>query len=311
MGLMTKKHLWRALQWLLVLTICFFWGRTIWRNWDVLAAYPWRVSWFGLAASFAALAAQALLLAALWRKALALTGVELAWREGNALWLQAQIARYVPGGVWEVATRVLMGRRLGVSGRIMSAVYGLELALQVLSGGVFLLGALALRTDRPPTFYLVLAAAALLGLLVVLAPPVFNRLVGWGLRVLRRPAEQVAATYRDMLGLFGGYLLAHLLAGLSFVSFLRGLEPVAPAQVPLLTLAYVGAWVVGQVAVFVPTGIGVREGALGLILGGRYPFVAISTLALAYRVWVALRDLAAALYGKWLVRDSENSSGLG
>ncbi len=298
-----KKHLWRIVQWLFMLAILFFWGRAIWRNWDVLRAYPWRVSWIGLVLSFGALVLQALLLAALWRRVLTLMGVPLTWRQGNALWLQAQIARYVPGGVWEVAARVVMGRRLGVSGRVMSAVYGLELGLQMLSGGVFLLGALALRVERLRTTHLVLASAAALALLATLAPPVFNRLVNWGLRILRRPAVQVEATYSDIQRLFGGYLLAHLLSGLSFVLFLYGVEPVAWSQVPLLVLAYAGAWLAGQVAVFVPTGIGVREGALSLILGARYAFVTISTVALMYRIWIALRDLLIAFYGKWLDRN--------
>ncbi len=307
MSAVSKRGRWRLLQWLVVAAILFFWGRAVWLNRGVLAAYPWQISWPALLFSFVVLAVQALLLATLWRRILALTGVRLPWRQGAALWLQAQIARYVPGGVWEVAARVLMGRRLGVSGRVMSATYGLELGLQMLSGSIFFLAALALRSEGLPARYLVAGSILALAALAALAPPIFNRLMNWGLRLLRRPAAQVSATYPDMLGLFGGYVLAHFLSGLSFVLFMGGVTPLPPSQAPLLILAYVGAWLAGQVAVFVPTGIGVREGALSLILGARYPFVAISTVALLYRIWIAVRDLVTALYGRWLDREVANS----
>jgi len=299
---MSRKSLWRVLQWLAALLILFFWGRAVRNNWGVLAGYPWHISPTWLALSLAFLGVQALLLATLWRRLLALCGVALPRRQGNALWLQSQLARYLPGGVWEVATRVVMGRRLGIGALVMSAVYGLELALQILSAGVFLGAALALRSERPPTSYLVLVVVLVLASLLVLLPPVFNPLVRWGLRVLKRPAVSVQVTYRASLGLFGAYLLAHALSGLGFVLFLRGVGPLSWSQAPQLALAYVGAWLFGQVAVFVPTGIGVREGALGLILGSRYSFVAITTLALGFRLLIAVRDLVMAFYGKWLDR---------
>ena len=299
---MSRKSLWRVLQWLAALLILFFWGRAVRNNWDVLAGYPWHISPTWLALSLAILGIQALLLAALWRRLLALCGETLPRRQGNALWLQSQLARYLPGGVWEVATRVVMGSRLGISALVMSAVYGLELALQILSAGVFLGATLALRAEQLPTSYLVLVAVLVLTSLLVLLPPVFNPLVHWGLRVLKRPAVSVQVTYRATLGLFGAYVLAHALSGLGFVFFLRGVGPLSWSQAPQLALAYVGAWLFGQVAVFVPTGIGVREGALGLLLGNSFPFVAITTLALGFRLLIALRDLVMAFYGKWLDR---------
>ena len=224
---MSRKSLWRVLQWLAVLLILFFWGRVVRNNWSVLTGYPWHISPTWLALSLVILGTQALLLATLWRRLLALCGEALPRRQGDALWLQSQLARYLPGGVWEVATRVLMGRRLGIGALVMSAVYGLELALQILSAGVFFGAALALRSERPPTSYLVLIGVLVLASLLILLPPIFNPLVCWGLRVLRRPAVPVQVTYRASLGLFAAYMLAHALSGLGFVFFLRGVGPPA------------------------------------------------------------------------------------
>ena len=306
---MSKKFLWRAFQVFAIAVILYFWGRTVWNSRSVLKEYPWHLSWPWLMLSFVLLGVQALLLAALWLRLLALAGSPLPRRQGNALWLQSQLARYVPGGVWEVAARVVMGRRLGVGALVMGAVYGLELALQMLSAGVFFGAAMALRSRQPSTVYLILALALALVTLLVLMPPIFNPLVRWGLRVLKRPAVPVEVTYRTSLGLFGAYLLAHALSGLGFVFFLHGVGPLAWPDAPLLVSSYVGGWLAGQVAVFVPTGIGVREGALGMLLDGRYAFVAITALALGYRLLIALRDLVMALYGRWLDRSAPAQHG--
>ena len=90
--------------------------------------------------------------------------------------------------------------------------------------------------------------------------------------------------------------------GLGFALFVRGLAPVPWSLFPLLAAAYVGAWLIGYLAVLVPTGIGVREGMLVLLLGGQLAFGVATAAALGYRLWLGLRDLLAAGLGVWLGR---------
>jgi len=299
---MSRRKLRVLLQLLVVLIILVFWARVVWRNWDQVAAFQWRISWLALSLSMVMLVLQAVLLATIWWRILWVMGERLPWWQGIALWLQAQLARYLPGGVWDVAARVVIGRQIGVSGRRMSASVSLEMGLQVLSASVFLILALALRLERPPTAYVVLAALAVLGSLVALIPPVFTRLLNLGLRLLRQPPLTLQLTYRTILAFFGARLVGHFLLGAGFVLFVSGLGAVSWSAAPLVASAYVGAWLIGFLAVFVPTGIGVREGALVVLLGSQFPFAAISTIALGYRIAIALRDLLVAFFGNWLSR---------
>ena len=154
-----------------VCVILFFWGRAVMRSWDELAGVSWRIDWPWLLAGQAALLAQSLLLATIWWWGLALVGRPMPWRLGVALWLQTQIARYVPGGVWDVAGRLTLGRQKGLSVRAMSASTGLEMALQVLSASLFLLLVPWLRGDAVSDAYAALAVALGLACLLALAPP--------------------------------------------------------------------------------------------------------------------------------------------
>ena len=149
---------WRGLvQPLLLLVIVAFWGRAIWHDWNQIATTSWRVSWGALSLSFVVLIVQALVVAVAWWWTLALTGERLPFRQGVGMWLQSQLARYLPGGVWDMTARVVMGRQAGVSARSTSASLVLEMGMQIVSGAVFLIIALVLRADQVPPSYLAVA----------------------------------------------------------------------------------------------------------------------------------------------------------
>lgn len=295
-----RNTLARVLQAVFVLLILAFWAELLIRNWDQLASYPWRLSWPALLSSMAVLLAQIVLVGTIWWRALAAVGKTLPWRQGLAVWLQAQIARYVPGGVWDVAGRLVLGQKAGVGKRVLSASVGLEMGLQVLSASVFLAVALLLRAEATTMTYLPFVVLVVLGSAILLSPGVFTSLVNWGLRLLRRPPLPMQIAYLDVMVLFLARLLAHALKGLGFFLFARGLADIPWSQAPLMASAYVGAWLIGYLAVFVPTGIGVREGALVLLLGGQAPLAAVTAAALGYRVWIAVRDLLGAFLGTLL-----------
>jgi hypothetical protein len=299
---MRSRRLRSVLQGLLVVILLVFWAQALARNWDELAGYPWRVGWTWLLSSQALLLIQSLLLATLWWWGIELAGTSSTWRTGTSIWLTTQIARYLPGGVWDIAGRLVMGYQQGLSVRGMSASVALEMALQVLSASLFLLLVPLLRGTAAATTYLPLVVVVALGSLILVMPPVFSRIVNLGLRLMRRAPLEFRMTYRDTLMLLGARGLAHLLLGLGFVLFAHGVAAITWDQVPSLVAAYVGAWLVGYLAVFVPMGIGVREGVLVLLLQGMFPFGVISGIALAYRAWLLVRDLLALLLGLWLAR---------
>ena len=299
-----RKTGWRSFaQLLIVLVILAFWGQVLITNWDEIASYPWRLSWTSLLQSLVVLMVQMFLVSTIWWRALTLMGKPLPWRQGTAIWLKAQIARYIPGGVWDVAGRLVLGQQAGVDKRRMSASVGMEMGLQVLSASLFLSFALIIGADATVRAYLPFVLLIIVGSLIMLTPPVFSTLINWGLKILRRPPLHLNLTYGNILILFLMRVVAHGLKGLAFFLFARGLSPIPWSQAPLMISAFVGAWLIGYLAIFVPTGIGEREGALVLLLGPQFPFGLATASAIGYRVWIALRDLLGALLGAAMARD--------
>ncbi len=189
----------------------------------------------------------------------------------------------------------------------MSASVGMEMGLQVLSASLFLLVALLLGADASVRAYWPFVLLIIAGSLAILTPPVFSTLINWGLKLLHRQPLILNITYGNLIFLFLLRIVAHGVLGLAFFLFARGLSPIPWSQAPLMISAYVGAWLIGYLAVFVPTGIGVREGALVLLLGPQFPFGLATASAIGFRVWIAVRDLLGALLGSAMARGMSTS----
>jgi hypothetical protein len=294
---MSKRTGGHAAQVVIVLLILFFWGLALSRNWGQFVTYPWQLSWPPIFWAFVALMAQSFVVSTVWWRALALTGERIPWSLGTRLFFQAQIARYLPGGVWDMVGRLMLGSREGIGKRAMAASMGMEMGVQTLSGAIFLLAALILRTDMDVKMYLALGLAVMLGALIFLLPPVFTFFVNKGLKLLKKQPLDMQFTYLDIFFLFLLRLLGHGLMGLGFFLFTAGLTPIPLSQAPLIISAYIGAWLIGFLALMVPMGIGVREGAVVLLSSSVLPFGVATAAGVGYRLLIAIRDLITAGIG--------------
>lgn len=287
----------RILQIVLVLLIVGVWYRALREQWPHLVAYPWRVAGSSLVLALVALVMQMGVLALAWGHILKRMGATLPVCLGATTWLQAQIARYVPGSVWDVVGRAALSKRYAVPLRAVPTGALLEAALQVTAAALVLLATLLLFPTPASRPYLLWTVLGLAGVVTAILPPVFHRWVNAGLRFLKREPLPIRLGWRDMGGILSLYVLAHALQGGAFVLFTRGITHLGWGDMPLLAGSYIGAWLVGYIAVFAPTGIGVREGAFVLLLADRISFPAAAGAALGFRVWLTLRDLLAALLG--------------
>ncbi len=285
---------------LVILLILAFWAKALADNWQTFVAYPWQFDGRYMLLALGLLMLQSVVVASVWWRALALTGARIPWLLGMQVFFRAQIARYLPGGVWDLVGRFVLGGQAGVGKRAMAASMGLEMGLQALSGAIFLLAALALRTDLDARAYLGLGLAVTAGSLLFLAPPIFTAFVNTLLELLKKPRLDMRLTYWGIFQLFLLRLFGHLLIGLGFALFVMGVAPVPASHIPLLTASFVGAWLIGYLAIIFPMGVGVREGVLVLLTSGFLPFSVATVAGVGYRLLIAIRDLVTAGVGAWL-----------
>jgi hypothetical protein len=280
----------------------------------IIAAFAWSVvhQWSGVRRDLERVEVRWIVLAACcglasvsvsvqsWRCALAATGGSLPLRPSARVFYVGQLGKYLPGSVWPLLAQMELGRRYGLV-RTQVAIGGLlQLGLSVLVTAVLGLAALPLAGSLPRWEIALVVSAVVLGVVVVV-PPILDRLLRRGLRVLRRPPLSGPIGGREVLASTGWSIVAA--AGLAGQAALLAHGLGADARGTLLAGgALLLATAIGVLAVPVPAGAGVREGALVLMMHGHLGATEATALALMSRLLLALADLAVAAVGAALGR---------
>jgi glycosyltransferase 2 family protein len=217
---------------------------------------------FTLAAALLVLAAYYCLFVVGWRWILAAFGIRIAYRLALQAEMASMLAKYVPGGVWTPLARIMWLRRAGrVEGTslVLSSIL-LEAGLSAVAGIlVFTAGLAAVEAvDAPllPLFAFGVVTA------VLLHPRVFTALARAIFRRFDAP-EPPRLPYRALVGLLVYYAFTWLVGGAALYLLLRSLA----ADPGLETIPYLGGAaavgaIVAVLAVFAPSGLGVREASM-------------------------------------------------
>ena len=285
-------------------------GLPLWvlcRHWSEVAAAiqranPWWVGLVGMG-----LVVYTVLNASVWCDVLRALGWNGARLPATRVWVRSEAMKWLPGGIWGYASRVVRAPLIGVARPVAAASLVAELMLTIAAWAI--LAALGMVLDGRIIRRLVEAFAAgeggitggllvpLVGLglllpcaLAMLAP--VRRAVLRRLEPLRigswrlRPLARALASYLGLC-LFHAALLMLLVRAFHPAGF--GFWPAAAADG--------GAWLIGFFAIGVPGGIGVREAGIAWFLGAHIPpaeAMAVAVLWRALQVAAELTALAAS-----------------
>jgi len=295
-----RKWLLRVGQVIVLGLIAYFWGRSLWSSWSDLSSYQWRFNAGYLAASLVLLLIHIYLLAQIWRWTLGKLGLRRPWVETTRIWALSQIARYLPGGVWDVAGRLVLASRAGYSRSIVSVSILLEMVLQTVSAIIIFLVSLLFWQDATIARTALWAIPLIPAGLVALHPRFLNTILGLAARLMKADFKPVPLRYRDVFSLLSLHLLARMMIGSGFYLFALAVYPWNLAGWPVAVGVFAAAWVIGFLVVFVPMGLGVREGVMTLLLGAYLPVAPATVITIGFRIWIALRDIIFAGLG-WLL----------
>jgi len=273
--------------------VAVVWG--VARNWTEISQDLQRVSIGALLLSFVPAALGTWLTMVGWRVILADLGSPLHLAPAGGVFFVGQLGKYLPGSVWTVLVQADMASHLHVPRRRTGVTGLVTIGLSVLTGLLVGLPALPLLLQRSAgsSGWLLLAVP----LFVVLVwPALLNRLIAWGLRVLRRePLEETLST-RAILTTVGLYALAWVLFGVHILVLALAVGGGTGVTLASLT-GYALAGSLGMLTVILPAGLGARDGILAIVLASAMPLSAGTAVALVSRFVVTLVDVLAAAAG--------------
>ena len=281
--------------------IAYFWGRSLWANWSDLSSYQWHFQPRFLWASMAILLVHIFLLAQIWRWTLGYLGLRRPWVETTRIWALSQIARYLPGGVWDIAGRLVMASQAGYPRTTVSVSILLEMVLQTVSAVIVFLISLLFWPDMTIARSALWAVPLIPAGLILLHPRLLNAILARVARLMKAEFRPLPLRYQDVFALLLIHLGARVLIGTGFYLFALAVYPWGLEGWPIAVGIFAAAWVVGFLVIFVPMGLGVREGVMTFLLGAYLPVVPASVIAIGFRIWIALRDIIFAGVG-WFLR---------
>lgn len=291
----------RAIAWVvklgLTVAVTYFLFRSLRLSWSqirALAPQDWRPQPLPLAASFALLLGVFGYLVSLWaRMVSSLGGPRLGLVEAFRIFFIANLGRYVPGKIWQLAGLTYLARRQGVSisvassAAILGQLYSLGAAACVAALGF----ALGPSTSLPRGVLPAALALAAVTILLTTVPAIVRFMLLLGFRLARSsdPAPEVSGWFG--LRWLGLYLPGWLAYGVAFGLLWSAFSEAAPVSWTAAAGAFAGAYFLGYTALFAPAGVGVREGVMTVLLAPLLGGATATVLAVIARLWMTIGEL--------------------
>lgn len=233
-------------------------------NWDKVKDRVWDMNWGRVAIASVLFAAYLFFFRALvWRRLLKNFGHKLPVWPTTRVWSTSELARYLPGAVWQVVGRVYLIKPYGVRGSVCSTSQIMELALYLLANLIVALGALTFlgwkSFEGSARVWMIVAAILVPLLSLLLHPKVFYAIADRILVSLKKPPIQRRMRWKSLIELLGWNVLGLAVQGLAIYLVVAELLQLPIAKWWVVTGAYCLAWCAGFLAFWAPGGLGVRE----------------------------------------------------
>lgn len=254
----------------------------------------WTPRWGPLAASVAVLMLGYVVSALLWGVMVRdLGGPKLAAGTAFRVFFVANLGRYIPGKVWQIAGLALLARRYGVSGPLATGAAVLGQAFAVAGATVVGLAAFFSGTPELQRWGGVAVGVVVVVVALFAVPAFLRRLMGLWFRLARRPVPEGL----DPGPFFGIrwvvlYALNWVIYAGAFWLLVVSFD--VPGGLLLVGPAFAAAYVLGYLMIFAPAGIGVREGFLVAFLEPAMGVGPGTALAVVSRLWATVVEVVPA-----------------
>lgn len=213
----------------------------------------------------------------------------------------SQLGRYIPGKVWMVIGKFEALRRKGFDLYWVTAASFIEMLLMALGAGIILTSCLIITPmsqfntiSNLAPFFLVSGIIALfkvkflISLFFRIFQPLFKNIelqISNQIKVLKNIS---------LFSISIGYCVSWLIQGIAFYFLIISLKPDIQFSSTFI-LIYVAAWFTGFVSIFAPSGIGVRESIMILLLSLSISTTEAAAIAVFARVWTTSVELLMTL----------------
>ncbi len=296
---------------LLIVVPIFFLSRSMIDHWQTLRAADVDIDWGRMAISLAILLGAFALFPSGTLIGLRGLGVKLTYSQAYYGYHASQLGKYLPGRIWIIPGRAVTLHRYGVDGVIAGASAIVDTYVLIVAG--FLVYIPSLFSAGQETMHQLGYIGLLISLPLVASiffPQVLNRLFSLGMKWLGRGEFRIQFAWYHFALMLINYMILWILSGIGLFLLADSFSPLVLGDLPQVIGAMGFSWVLGTLSFLTPAGLGVREGAMGILLTGLIPVPFPALVAIVARFWWSLADfgsigLAFVLLGRKKKQTSE------
>lgn len=280
--------------WMIVVGIFVFMGRMVWENWTQVKDTSFTFKVFPLLLSTLVFGFSYFIQIWAWYLITVKLGIPLSPSETVRSWFYSQLGKYLPGKVWLLLGRFYFYHSKDKSKKTISIALYLETATITMAAGlIFIAGMISFEEARSfcTGYHLWWWILPFILAFCSIHPWVLEKVSNWVLLKFKKESISLGISYYNVLWIVSICILAWLVGGIGFYLFVKSLFPVPSLSILFLTGALAFSSMIGLLAIFAPSGLGVREGTLVFLLSSIMPEAVAVILSILSRIWMTLIEI--------------------
>ncbi len=295
-----KSYIKTVAPFFVVAITVFFFARALGKNWGEVQQISFTPN-LNSAIGVLCLMASVLVSGILWANILnkLVKDVHIVWLDGVRIHTASWLLKYIPGQAGSYLNKLSWGVKKGYSKKALTNSFIYENALLLFASIIISVPVVLTVLSSRFTENLTLFAPLLIAvpLVMVLHQNTFFKVTNFIFKKLKNQTiskdlflktEQIAFLQLE-------FLVPRFLTGAGFVWIATSLVQVSPADYLPLAVIYILAGVVGLLAIFVPSGLGVREAVIVLLASAYMSPAQAIVVSIAARFYATIADLLLAV----------------
>jgi hypothetical protein len=230
--------------------------------------------------------------ASLWHYITCLIKVQLPFDKALSVWFISMLGKFIPGKVFYLGTRVYHYKKNGKSGSLVTYSFFIEYLASIAASMLLFVVSFSLIPATSLDQYRGVGIILIFVILLLLHPKMVNFAVGMINRNTKMRLPYIAnIKYGNVVFLVFLYLVSWGLLGLGFFLLVNSVVPIPFSELPYVAGSFALATIIGILALFAPSGIGVREAVVIATLTQIIAAGIASIISLLARIWATSSEL--------------------
>ena len=282
------------MQWIIVIGIFIFLGKMAWDNWTQVKEFPFTLRLYPLILATLIFSISYFIQIWAWYLITLKLGIAISFPETVTSWFYSQLGKYLPGKVWILLGRFYFYESKGKPREEISIALYFEIVTMLLAAGLLFWASLLFLKEMQLDF--LKGSFWWIGSLFILAffflhPRVLGKIFNQFLFRFQKDPVILSISYFEILWILFICILTWAVGGIGFYLFIDSIIPVSSKHILFLIGSLAFSSTLGLVAIFAPSGLGVREGALVYLLSFVMATPVAVIISVLTRIWMTLIEI--------------------